>query len=250
MSKPTSDRSDVTQPSANQPDLGQPAYGQPTADQLTAARSDVARFEAPVSIPAQSVSERMSDAEILETLHTVQAVRKGHFRLTSGRHSDTYIQCARVLEHPRLSMRLAAEAASRLPHDLGIDLVASPALGGILFGFALAAVLDVSLIFSERVAGEMTFRRSFEVPAHARVLIAEDVVTTGGSVAELEDLIIAQGGVVLGVVSLIDRGGTPRFRAPFYPLLRLQTPSWEPESCVLCAQGVDLIAPGSRNLAK
>jgi orotate phosphoribosyltransferase len=195
-------------------------------------------------------TERMDDDQVLQALLESQAVRKGHFRLTSGRHSDTYVQCARVLEHPGLTMKLAAETIARLPEDIQIDLVASPAVGGILFGFAVAAALDVDLIFSEREAGAMVFRRAFEVPEGARVLIAEDVVTTGGSVKELEDLILAAGACVVGVVSLIDRGGQPVFSADFYPLLRLEIPSWEPNSCNLCEKGVDLYAPGSRNLAK
>jgi orotate phosphoribosyltransferase len=147
-------------------------------------------------------------------------------------------------------MQLAEEAVANLPEDSRIDIVASPALGGILFGFAVAAALDATLIFSERVDGAMVFRRSFEVPEGARVLVAEDVVTTGGSVKEVCDLVEAEGGEVVGVITMIDRGGTPAFDAPYYPLLRLETPSWEPEDCQLCKQGVELYAPGSRNLSK
>jgi orotate phosphoribosyltransferase len=195
-------------------------------------------------------TQRMTDAEILGALEQTQAIRKGHFCLTSGRHSDTYVQCARLMEHPRLTNRLAAEAAARLPEGLRVDMVASPAVGGILFGFAVAAALDVPFIFSERVDGQMVFRRSFVVPEGAQVLIAEDVVTTGGSVREVSDLIERQGGTVLGVVSLIDRGGTRAFSAAFYPLLRLEVPSWEAESCELCKKGVEIYAPGSRTIAK
>jgi orotate phosphoribosyltransferase len=200
--------------------------------------------------PTNAQGRRLTDEDVLQMLHETHAVRSGHFRLTSGRHSDTYVQCARILEHPRLSMSLAAEAVARLPHDLAIDLVASPAVGGILFGFAVAAALDVNLIFSEREGGAMVFRRSFEVQPGARVLIAEDVVTTGGSVRELEDLVIGAGGAVVGVVALIDRGGQAAFSSPFYPLLRLEVPSWEAESCALCRQGVEIYAPGSRSLVK
>jgi len=192
----------------------------------------------------------MTDEDIRAALEQTQAVRKGHFKLTSGRHSDTYIQCARVLEHPSLTNKLAAEAVARLPRGLAVDLVASPAVGGILFGFAVAVALDLPLIFSERVDGAMEFRRAFEVPQGARVLVAEDVVTTGGSVKEVCDLVVQKGGTVVGVVSLIDRGGTPVFSAPFFPLLRLETPSWDPKECALCEHGVELYAPGSRNLAK
>jgi orotate phosphoribosyltransferase len=195
-------------------------------------------------------TQRLTDGDIMQALRETEAIRSGHFKLTSGRHSDTYIQCARVLEHPRLTNQLAAEAVARLPEGTEVDLVASPAVGGILFGFAVAVALDVPLIFSERVDGAMVFRRSFEVPPGARVLVAEDVVTTGGSVKELCDLVVAQSGEVAGVISLIDRGGSPVFGAPFYPLLRLETPSWEPADCQLCKQDVELYAPGSRSLAK
>jgi orotate phosphoribosyltransferase len=192
----------------------------------------------------------MNDADVLEILHQTQAIRTGHFKLTSGLHSDTYIQCARLLEHPRLTNQLAREVVSRLPKGLEIDLVASPAVGGILFGFAVAAALDVDLVFSERVDGRMEFRRSFEIPAGSKVLIAEDVVTTGGSVQEVIELVEAAGGELVGVVSLISRGDTHTFTADYYPLLQIDTPSWKPEDCYLCARGENISSPGSRNLAK
>jgi orotate phosphoribosyltransferase len=198
----------------------------------------------------ETTKERMTDEDVMRALRETEAIRSGHFRLTSGRHSDTYIQCARVLEHPRLTNRLAAEAVARLPRDLEIDMVVSPAVGGILFGFAVAAALNVPLIFSERVDGVMVFRRSFEVPPGAKVLVAEDVVTTGGSVKEVCELVTQQGGEAEAVVTLIDRGGVPAFNAPYFPLLRLETPSWTSEDCALCEQGVPLYAPGSRNLSK
>lgn len=189
---------------------------------------------------------RIDDAAILEALKETQAIRKGHFKLTSGRHSDTYIQCARVLEHPRLTNKLAAEVVARLPEDMSVDIVIAPAIGGILFGFAVAAALDRPFLFTERKDGFMMLRRSFEIPAGAHVLVAEDVVTTGSSVKEVCDLVADAGAVVQAVVSLIDRGGTPVFDAPFFPLLRLATPSWAPEDCALCAAGEGIDAPGSR----
>ena len=191
---------------------------------------------------------RMTDEEIKDLLKSTGAIRHGHFKLTSGRHSDTYIQCARVLEYPTLTMQLADEAVAKLPENMLVDIVASPALGGILFGFAVATALDATLIFSERVDGAMVFRRSFEVPEGARILVVEDVVTTGGSVKEVCDLVEADGGEVVGVVSMIDRADTICFDAPYYPLLRLKAPSWQPEDCDLCARGVEITSPGSRNL--
>jgi orotate phosphoribosyltransferase len=192
----------------------------------------------------------MTEEQVLDALKDAQAILQGHFQLTSGRHSDTYVQCARVLEDPALTTRLAEAIVAALPRDSAIDLVAAPAVGGIIIGFAVAQALGVRFIFSEREQGAMRFRRAFEVPAGARVLVVEDVVTTGGSVAEVVRLVREAGGVPVAVASLIDRGGPKSFDIPLYPLLRLEVDSWEPDSCGLCADGVGLYAPGSRRTAK
>ena len=192
---------------------------------------------------------RMTDDEILAALKDAEAIRTGHFVLTSGRHSATYVQCARILEDPALTTRLAETAVERLPEGLDVDLVAAPAVGGLIIGFAVAQALGVKFIFSEREQGAMVFRRAFAVPENARVLVVEDVVTTGGSVGEVIDLVRAAGGEVVGVVSLIDRGGEKKFDAPFWPLLRLEVESWLPESCSLCADDVPVYSPGSRRLS-
>jgi len=191
----------------------------------------------------------MTESEVLSALEDAQAILTGHFRLTSGRHSDRYVQCARVLEDPALVTRLAQAISARLG-ERQVDLVASPAVGGIVIGFAVAQALGVKFIFSERENGVMTFRRGFHVPEGARVLVVEDVVTTGGSVAEVVGLVREAGGVPVAVASLIDRGGPKAFSEELLPLLRLQVESWEPDSCGLCASDVPLYAPGSRALAK
>ncbi|MCL4554150.1 MAG: orotate phosphoribosyltransferase [Actinobacteria bacterium] len=190
----------------------------------------------------------MSDSDVLHTLKELGAIHNGHFVLTSGRHSDTYVQCARILENPEVTTRLAKVAAARLS-GLEVDLVASPAVGGIIFGFAVAQTLGVDFIFSEREAGKMTFRRGFSVPEGSRVLIVEDVITTGGSVKEVSDLVREANGVPVGVVSLIDRGGEKLFGEPSYPILQLDIDSWEPDSCVLCAKGEPVVSPGSRRIS-
>ncbi|MGI6105878.1 MAG: orotate phosphoribosyltransferase [Raoultibacter sp.] len=192
----------------------------------------------------------MERQEILEVLEQTGAVRRGHFKLTSGRHSDTYIQCARIQEYPTINNRLAEEAVKALPQEMEIDLVAAPAVGGIVFGYAVAAALEKRFIWSERVDGSMQLRRSFEVGEGEKVLICEDVVTTGGSVQDLIDLIEENGGVIVGVVSMIDRGGDRKFDDPYYPLIQLPTPSWEAEECALCKDGVELYSPGSRHIKK
>jgi orotate phosphoribosyltransferase len=191
----------------------------------------------------------LSDDQILAALTEADAIRAGHFVLTSGRHSGTYVQCARFLEDPALTTSLAQTAVDRLPAGLNIDIVAAPAVGGLIIGFAVAQALGVKFIFSEREAGDMVFRRSFEVPSGARVLVVEDVVTTGGSVGEVVDLVRFAGGEVVGVVSIIDRGGDRKFTAPFWPLLALEVESWDASECVLCADGLPVTSPGSRRLS-
>lgn len=191
----------------------------------------------------------MTEEQVLDALKEAGAILHGHFQLTSGRHSDTYVQCARVLEDPALTTRLAKTIAGRL--DVGsIDLVAAPAVGGILIGFAVAQALGVGFIFSEREQGAMRFRRGFEVPAGARVLVVEDVVTTGGSVAEVIALVHEAGGEPVTVTSLIDRGGSKRFDVPLHALLRLEVESLDPSECGLCASRVPLTSPGSRRIGK
>ncbi|MDR3686756.1 MAG: orotate phosphoribosyltransferase [Coriobacteriia bacterium] len=192
---------------------------------------------------------QLTDAGILQALKDADAIRSGHFVLTSGRHSDTYVQCARILEDPALVTLLAKTAVERLPDGVQIDLVAAPAVGGLIIGFAVAQALGVKFIFSEREDGRMVFRRAFAVRPGARVLVVEDVVTTGGSVGEVIDLVREAGGEVAGVVSLIDRGGDKKFDAPFWPLLQLEVESWAPESCGLCADEVPVYSPGSRRLS-
>ncbi len=192
---------------------------------------------------------QMNDTAVFEALSAAGAILSGHFVLTSGRHSETYVQCARVLEDPSLTTDLAREMTRRIS-DVGVDLVAAPAVGGIIIGFAVAQALGVKFIFSERDQGAMRFRRSFEIEPGQRVLVVEDVVTTGGSVAEVIDLVKASGGVIAGVVSIIDRGGEKKFVEPLTPLLRLEVESWEPDSCRLCAAGEPVTSPGSRRLSQ
>lgn len=198
------------------------------------------------------MTDRMSDEDVLDALEQAGAVLAGHFVLTSGRHSDRYIQCSRVLEDTVLTTQLAQEMAARVSERIGesrFDLVAAPAVGGIILGFAVAQALGVNFIFSEREQGVMTFRRSFCVPPGARVLVVEDVVTTGGSVAEVIDLVERAGGRVPLVVSLIDRGGPKAFDVELLPLLELEVESWNAQECGLCASGEGLTSPGSRRIS-
>ncbi len=177
------------------------------------------------------------------------AIIKGHFLLTSGMHSDTYIQCAQVLRFPKYTAQLIGVIAKAFARD-NIDLVAGPAVGGIIVAYETGRQLGVPALFTERENGSMTLRRGFEVPAGARVLVVEDVVTTGGSVMEVIEVIKNSNAVVAGVGLLVDRSeGKADFGVKKYAVLNLKTNIYAPgESCPMCHSGQPLIKPGSRGL--
>ena len=172
-------------------------------------------------------------------------LQHGHFKLTSGRHSDLYLQKQRVLEHPRVTGELGQALAEHFPE--GADVVLAPAVGAIVLGAAVAAALDTRFVFAERVDGAMTLRRGQHIAEGERVIVVEDVITTGGSAAECVRLAEAAGGKVLGVASLFDRseGALP---FPLVALMRVVATSYASEDCPLCVQGLPLDAPGSRSL--
>lgn len=181
-----------------------------------------------------------------EFLTRVGAMHTGHFKLTSGRHSDRYIQCAKLFEHPQESGELCADLAESFL-DMDVQLVAGPALGGIIISYETARALGVRNIFAERENGVMKLRRGFEIHPGERVLVVEDVVTTGGSVREVMDIVKAAGGVVVGVGSVADRSsGKVDFGVPFHALMTANVESWDEASCPLCAKGVPIKKPGSR----
>jgi orotate phosphoribosyltransferase len=170
----------------------------------------------------------------------------GHFKLSSGRHSDTYLQCARILEHPRVTASLGEAIAKRFAD--GPDVVVSPAMGGILIGNAVAYSLGVRFLFTERVDGTMKLRRGQKLVSGERALIVEDVITTGGSAAEVLALCEREGATVIGVGSLVDRSEqAPSFHLE--ALLKVKAKSWEPSDCPMCARGESLDTPGSRELS-
>lgn len=190
----------------------------------------------------------MTRDEILDALETAGAVRRGHFELSSGLHSDTYIQTALVMEHPYMTKALATEAATPLKGK-HVDVVVAPAVGAIVFGYAVADALGARFVYAEREDGRMTLRRNFAIDAGEKVVVAEDVVTTGGSVAEVVELARRAGGNVLGVVTLVDRGGPKDFDAPLYPVLTQELIACPPSACPLCEAGQPIDRPGSRQLA-
>ncbi|MGH2807513.1 MAG: orotate phosphoribosyltransferase [Actinomycetota bacterium] len=191
----------------------------------------------------------MNTNEMRQVLEERGAVMDGHFRLSSGRHSDLFVQKFRVLEDPRLAQSFG-DAIAELFRD-GFDVVASPAVGAIVLGFSTALAGDARFIFAERVEDKMEFRRGFQIAPHERVLVIEDVITTGGSVKEVVDLVAERGGTVVGVGTLIDRGDParpPDFGVPLRALLKLEVSSWAADDCPLCSEGRPLDDPGSRRI--
>ena len=188
---------------------------------------------------------------VLDLFLETGAYLKGHFRLTSGLHSPEYLQCALVLQHPRHAETLGralGEGLAALTGIKHIDTVVSPAMGGLIIGHEVARALGARHIFTERDAErKMTLRRGFAVQPGESIVVIEDVITTGGSSAEVVELLKAAGAKVLAAGSIIDRsGGRADLGVPRTALATLNVSSWEPASCPLCAQGVPVVKPGSR----
>jgi orotate phosphoribosyltransferase len=188
---------------------------------------------------------------VLELFRSTGAYLEGHFRLTSGLHSAEYLQCALVLQHPaaaeRLGRLLAQELRALAPGK--IDLVASPALGGLIIGHEVARALGTRFLFTERDAatGKMTLRRGFTVAPGEMAVVVEDVITTGGSTADVIDVLRAAGGKVLAAGSIVDRsGGRAEVGVPRVALATLQIAAHHLEECPLCARGIPVTKPGSR----
>jgi orotate phosphoribosyltransferase len=183
---------------------------------------------------------------VLDRFKRVGAFLEGHFRLTSGLHSPGYMQCALVLAHPREAEALGAELAERV-RGLGANVVLSPALGGIVIGQEVGRALGVRALFAERQDGVLMLRRGFTLSAADRVLVVEDVVTTGKSTRETIDVARAAGAQVVGAAAIIDRsGGDQKLDVPFHALATIALPAYQPESCPLCAAGQPVVKPGSR----
>ena len=191
----------------------------------------------------------MTREELLDLFRRSGALLDGHFRLTSGLHSPGYLQCALVLQHPQHADALGRAIADRT-RDLRATVVLSPALGGVVIGQEVGRALGVRAIFAERQDGALTLRRGFIVAETDRVLVVEDVLTTGGSTRETMQVATAAGGHVVGAASIVDRsGGRSPFEVPFVSLLDIDLPTYEPDRCPLCAQGMPVIKPGSRPVA-
>lgn len=190
----------------------------------------------------------LSEKEIMRIFRETKVWQEGHFLLTSGRHSGEYIQCARVLQYPRFTETLCFELAKRFKGE-EIDVVAAPAVGGIIIAYEVAKILQTRAIFAERENGKMVFRRGFEIDEDEKVLVVEDVITTGGSVREVIQAVRACGGDIRGAGVFVDRsGGKVSFDTRVEALLNVTIKTYSPEECPLCREQKPLVKPGSRKL--
>ena len=192
------------------------------------------------------VMATLTERQTLELYEKTGALMRGHFRLTSGLHSDIYLQSALVLQYPEHAARLGDALAAAFG-DAGAQTVHAPAIGGILVAHEVARALGVRALFTERENGVMRLRRGFALTPGERCLVVEDVITTGGSTREVVECVRASGGAVVGVGSLIDRsGGAAAFDVKQAALATVSATTWPPEACPLCKTGSAAIKPGSR----
>jgi len=187
----------------------------------------------------------MTQAEILKIFQETGALLSGHFKLSSGLHSAQYMQCALVLQHPEYAEMLCGELAAKFKDDK-ITVVVGPALGGVVVSYEVGRALGARSIFTEREEGKMTLRRGFGIDKEDRVLIAEDVITTGGSTKEVIEVVKQSGACIVGIGALIDRSAEVQFNEKFASLLKIDIQSYKPEECQLCKNGAALVKPGSR----
>ena len=188
----------------------------------------------------------MTENQILDIFRQHSALLEGHFILSSGLHSDRYVQCALVLQHPRVAEQLCAQLAEKLRY-LGAAVVAAPALGGVLVAHEVARALGVRALFTERQEGVMTLRRGFSLNPGEPALVVEDVITTGLSTRETLQCVEQAGGKVVGTGALIDRsGGAVELGLPKAALVALKIQNYNPADCPLCQAGIPAVKPGSR----
>lgn len=189
----------------------------------------------------------MNSAEqVLEKFRESDALLDGHFILSSGLHSSQYLQCALALQYPVDAAQFARAIAEKLAAEQ-FDTVASPAIGGLVIGYETAKALNVRFIWTERQDGTMTLRRGFSIKENERILVVEDVITTGGSTRECIAALESRGARVAAAASIIDRsGGAADVGVPRIALAALEVPSYTPEDCPMCHRGVEAVKPGSR----
>ncbi len=189
---------------------------------------------------------RLPKDQLLEIFRETKALLEGHFQLTSGLHSPQYFQCAKVLQYPKYLHLFAGEIARHFEYS-EIEVVISPAIGGIVVGTEVGRMLNVRTIFAERKEGAMELRRGFEISPGERVLIVEDVITTGGSTREVMDIVKQSRGIVVGASSVVDRSnGAVTFDTKHFSVLQMDVVAYTPDECPLCKAGGVAVKPGSR----
>ena len=190
----------------------------------------------------------INNERIHEILERTGVLLQGHFLLTSGKHSNRYMQCARIFQYPEYTAEVARDLGDKFM-DFDIDIVIGPAIGGIILAYEVAKQLEVKALFAERENGAMALRRGFEISKGSRVLIVEDVITTGGSVKEVIELVRSMGAEVVGVGCVVDRsGGKALFDVPYKSVVKVEIEAYSPSDCPLCRTGSTPCKPGSRNL--
>jgi orotate phosphoribosyltransferase len=190
----------------------------------------------------------MTPQEVLDIYKKTGALLTGHFLLSSGLHSEQYLQSALVLQQPDIATKLCAVLAKHFK-DLNIEVVIAPALGGVFVSHETARALGVRALFAERMGGELTLRRGFTIKPGERVLVVEDVITTGKSTKETIEVVKKAGGIVIAAGSLVDRSnGTANLGVPYKALVTMNVPTYTPENCPLCKAGSTPVKPGSRGL--
>lgn len=196
----------------------------------------------------EELGTALSREEILGVFKKYTALKEGHFLLTSGRHSNRYLQCALVLQDPAVAAKLCEQLVKKLPVQ-DVDVVIGPALGGVTLAYEIARQMGTLALFAERENNVMTLRRGFSIAKGAKVLVVEDVITTGGSVKETIKVVEEQGGEVVGIASLVDRsGGKIDLGYPLSSLLPMEVISYPADECPLCKEGLPLVKPGSRKI--
>ncbi len=190
----------------------------------------------------------MKKARVIEIFKETGVLQEGHFKLSSGLHSDQYLQCAQVLQYPVKAQELAAALAKKFA-DVEIDVVVGPAMGGVTLSYAVGLALEKKTIFTERVDGLMTLRRGFRLKQGAKVLVIDDVLTTGKSVNEVIEVLDKAGAELVAVGTLVDRRSKEiNFGVPTESMLAVDVKAYEPELCPMCAEGLEVTKPGSRHL--
>ena len=189
----------------------------------------------------------MKEKDFVEIFSKTGTVLEGHFLLSSGLHSERYLQCALVLQHPEYAAKLGAALAEKF-RGAEATVVVGPALGGIVIAYEVARWLGVRALFTERVEGAMVLRRGFALTKNDRALVIEDVVTTGGSTQEVIDVLTSSGATIVGVGAVVDRSNqSAKFSADFQSLLSMEIPAYSPDACPLCKKKIPFVKPGSRS---